>query len=302
MIICSFHFNYFLAFFAHYVNIKTIKTPFQVIPCWNSKIKLLSDKLLVLVLISFLIIKTILTSRDVKKFIQCECKKWGLSYNHTQNFFFQIVLSLACAALAAPLEDTDEVKAAKATFQAAFDAAEKGEHAALAPAPVAEAYLADSPDVALVKANFINQYNAIDAALAQPLWAYNSIYPYAAYSAPVVYNAPAVVSTTNVVSAPAVVSAPTGYVASPYWPGYYGLQYAVPVEAVAAPVEAAAAPVEATAAPEATSEAAPAVDATPVTEEAVDPRIEDPAPVADDGSSSSSSSSEEDDATTAKSS
>lgn len=222
---------------------------------------------------------------------------------------FLIVLSLACAALAAPLEDTDEVKAAKATFQAAFDAAEKGEHAALAPAPVAEAYLADSPDVALVKANFINQYNAIDAALAQPLWAYNSIYPYAAYSAPVVYNAPAVVSTTNVVSAPAVVSAPTGYVASPYWPGYYGLQYAVPVEAVAAPVEAAAAPVvataapvEATAAPEATSEAASAVDATPVTEEAVDPRIEDPAPVADGGSSSSSEEDREDDATTAKSS
>ena len=193
-------------------------------------------------------------------------------------FLLQIVLSLACAAFAAPLEDTEDVKAAKATFQAAFDAAEKGEHAALAPAPVAEAYLDDTPDVAFVKANFVNQYNAIDAALTQPFWGYNNIYPYAAYSSPIVYSAPAVAPA--VYSAPAVVSAPTGYVASPYWPGYYGLQYAAPVEVAAAPVEAAAAP-----------EAAPAADAAPATDDADD-----------DSSSSSSSSSSEEDTTTAKSS
>ena len=36
-------------------------------------------------------------------------------------------------ASAAPLEDTPEVAEAKAAFKAAFDAAEAGEHAALAP-------------------------------------------------------------------------------------------------------------------------------------------------------------------------
>merc|ERR1712002_1456603 len=45
---------------------------------------------------------------------------------------FALVFVLAVAA-AAPLDDTPEVAAAKAEFQAAFDAAVAGEHAALAP-------------------------------------------------------------------------------------------------------------------------------------------------------------------------
>ena len=130
--------------------------------------------------------------------------------------FFQIVLCIASCAFSAPIDDTADVAAAKATFQAAFTAAEKGEHAALAPAPVAESYLADAPDVAFVKANFKAEFDAIDAALKPvPIVAYNSIYPYvqAAYQAPVVYNtAPVVYSSAPVVSE-TVVSAPA------YFPG-----------------------------------------------------------------------------------
>ena len=71
-------------------------------------------------------------------------------------------------AAAVPLEDTDEVKAAKAEFAAAFAAAEAGEHAALRPAAVATAYLADLPDVAEAKAAFqavFDKYAAGEVAL-----------------------------------------------------------------------------------------------------------------------------------------
>merc|ERR1711981_509580 len=48
------------------------------------------------------------------------------------NVMLRLVLVIAVAA-AAPLEDTAEVVAARAEFQALFDAAAAGEHAALAP-------------------------------------------------------------------------------------------------------------------------------------------------------------------------
>merc|ERR1712106_1275808 len=44
-----------------------------------------------------------------------------------------ILASFLAVASALPIEDTPEVAAAKAEFSAAFAAAEKGEHAALAP-------------------------------------------------------------------------------------------------------------------------------------------------------------------------
>merc|ERR1711963_1058978 len=66
-------------------------------------------------------------------------------------FIFATVLAVAAAV---PIEDTEEVKAAKAEFAAAFAAAEAGEHAALAPAAVATAYLADLPEVAEAKDAF----------------------------------------------------------------------------------------------------------------------------------------------------
>merc|ERR1712038_2206408 len=61
---------------------------------------------------------------------------------------------------AAP-EDTADVKEAKAMFYKAFEEAEKGEHAKLAPAPVMNAYLPDAPEVAAAK-----PYLADDAAVA----------------------------------------------------------------------------------------------------------------------------------------
>ena len=63
-------------------------------------------------------------------------------------------------ATALPLEDTAEVKAAKAEFMAAFDAAMAGKHAELAPKPVETAYLDDNVDVADAKAEFKSLFDA----------------------------------------------------------------------------------------------------------------------------------------------
>merc|ERR1712227_661735 len=75
-------------------------------------------------------------------------------------FIFATLVALASVS---PIEDTPEVAAAKAEFQAAFDAATAGEHAALAPAPVATAYLADAPDVAEAKAAFMKTFEDVEA-------------------------------------------------------------------------------------------------------------------------------------------
>ena len=72
-----------------------------------------------------------------------------------------MIASFLAVAAALPLEDTAEVAEAKAAFNAAFAAAEAGEHAALAPvnadtqaAQIASAYLADDEAVATAKAAF----------------------------------------------------------------------------------------------------------------------------------------------------
>merc|ERR1712198_282252 len=71
------------------------------------------------------------------------------------------LLVIASVAAASPIEDTADVAAAKAEFNAAFTRAEAGRHIELAPmnndvqaAPIASAYLADSDDVAAAKAEF----------------------------------------------------------------------------------------------------------------------------------------------------
>merc|ERR1712228_594868 len=81
---------------------------------------------------------------------------------------FKLFFVIAVVA-AAPLEDTAEVAAAKAEFQAAFDAAAAGEHSALAPVnndiqadQIASAYLDDTEDVAAAKAAFTAAFD--DAA------------------------------------------------------------------------------------------------------------------------------------------
>merc|ERR1711892_318969 len=66
---------------------------------------------------------------------------WGVnsedSLEQQINMNSLILAAFLAVATALPIEDTPEVAAAKAEFSAAFAAAEKGEHAALAPAPAA---------------------------------------------------------------------------------------------------------------------------------------------------------------------
>merc|ERR1711893_80960 len=86
------------------------------------------------------------------------------------------------------MEDTAEVAAAKAEFNAAFAAAEAGEHAALAPvnadtqaAQIAAEYLADAEEVAAAKAAF---QAAFDDAAAGGLAAKQEPAPVHAIPAP----------------------------------------------------------------------------------------------------------------------
>merc|ERR1712038_142789 len=70
------------------------------------------------------------------------------SQSPTQNLKMKFLVALCLVASAMAIEDTADVAAAKADFNAAFVAAEAGKHAALAPAPVASFYLADDAAVA----------------------------------------------------------------------------------------------------------------------------------------------------------
>merc|ERR1712130_167916 len=72
-----------------------------------------------------------------------------------------LIASVLAVATSLPIEDTPEVVAAKEEFNAAFAAAEAGEHINLRPvnddaqaAQIAASYLADSEDVAAAKAAF----------------------------------------------------------------------------------------------------------------------------------------------------
>merc|ERR1712083_545717 len=101
---------------------------------------------------------------------------------------FKLVFVVAVA-VAAPLEDTPEVAAAKAEFQAAFDAAVAGEHAGLAPVnndiqaeQIGAAYLDDVEEVAAAKAAF---KAAFDDAAAGGLAAKQEPAPVHAVAAPV---------------------------------------------------------------------------------------------------------------------
>merc|ERR1711976_521161 len=82
-------------------------------------------------------------------------------WTQTLKMYKLLIASVLAAATALPIEDTADVAAAKAEFNAAFAAAEAGEHAALAPvnsdtqaAQIATSYIADTEDVAAAKAAF----------------------------------------------------------------------------------------------------------------------------------------------------
>merc|ERR1712128_163095 len=89
------------------------------------------------------------------------------------NMYKLIIASLLAVATALPIEDTAEVAEAKAVFNAAFAAADAGEHAALAPvnadaqaAQIAAEYLADAEEVAAAKAAFQAAFDDAAGGLA----------------------------------------------------------------------------------------------------------------------------------------
>ena len=84
---------------------------------------------------------------------------------HIENLF-QIFTTVLAVAASVPLEDTVEVKAAKAEFAKAFAAAQAGKHAELAPSPT---YLADLPDVAQARDEFRAVWDMYAAGEAQPV-------------------------------------------------------------------------------------------------------------------------------------
>merc|ERR1712058_48621 len=141
----------------------------------------------------------------------------------TSNMYKLLVCSFLAMAAAAPIEDTPEVAEAKATFKAAFDAAEAGEHAALRPdalhpvnndvqAPqIASAYLDDVEEVAAAKAAF-------EAAAAGGL---------AAKQAPAPVHVIPEPAPLAVAPAPVVAAAPV-LATHPYAAGFpiHGLGYA----------------------------------------------------------------------------
>merc|ERR1712045_484032 len=135
------------------------------------------------------------------------------SLDITNKMYKLLIASVLAAATALPIEDTAEVQEAKAVFNAAFAAAEAGEHAALAPvnadtqaAQIATAYIADTEDVAAAKAAFTA---AFDDAAAGGLAAKQAPAP--------VHEIPA--PAPLVAAAPAVLPATVPYAA---YPGVYG--------------------------------------------------------------------------------
>merc|ERR1712112_629944 len=146
----------------------------------------------------------------------------------TSNMYKLFVCSFLAIAAAVPIEDTPEVAEAKAAFNAAFAAAEAGEHAALRPdalhpvnndvqAPqIASAYLDDAEEVAAAKAAF---QAAFDDAAAGGLAAKQAPAPVHVIPAP----APLAAAPAPVVAAAAPVLA-----TQPFTGGFpiHGLGYA----------------------------------------------------------------------------
>merc|ERR1712241_1006694 len=134
-------------------------------------------------------------------------------------FIFATVLAVATSI---PIEDTEEVKAAKAEFHKAFAAAEAGEHAALQAKQIASVYMADLPEVADAKAEFqaiFDKYAAGDVALpVAPVHEVENVVAAKAV-APVAIAAPVV-----------TVASPILHGAYPYahtaYAGYFGYPYA----------------------------------------------------------------------------
>ena len=145
---------------------------------------------------------------------------------------------------ALPLEDTVEVKEARANFMSAFQAAEAGEHAKLAPvnndvqAPqIATAYIADTEDVAAAKEAFHLEFQNVEAGGLADKQAAGPVAPAVMKAAaPVVYSHlpylvhPATHLTYNALHPLTYTGLhPLNYAAT--YPYTYPLQYIAPVKA-----------------------------------------------------------------------
>merc|ERR1712076_201811 len=150
---------------------------------------------------------------------------------------YKLIFCLSAVA-ALPLEDTVEVKEAKADFMSAFHAAEAGDHAKLAPvnndvqAPqIATAYMADTADVSEAKEAFHLEFKNVEAGGLADKQAPGPVAPAVMkVETPVVYSHlpylvhPATPLTYNDLH-------PINYAAT--YPYTYPLQYIAPVKAEA---------------------------------------------------------------------
>merc|ERR1719195_285057 len=91
-------------------------------------------------------------------------------------------------AAAVPLEDTEDVKAAKAMFYKAFEDAEMGKLAELQEEQIPEMYMADSADVAAAKADFMKYFDAREKGIPLTPGALTYAAPALTYAAPSIYN------------------------------------------------------------------------------------------------------------------
>jgi predicted secreted protein len=132
-------------------------------------------------------------------------------------------------ASAIPLEDTEEVKAAKEAFAKAFADAEAGAHSALAPVQGPTMYLADTEEVAAAKAAYAGhitvqgptQYLADLPEVAEAKAAFKATFDQFANGEVPLPVAPVHTITPVVNALPAPVAAPV--LAAPhYYNGYFG--------------------------------------------------------------------------------
>merc|ERR1712045_921044 len=157
---------------------------------------------------------------------------------------YKLIFCLSAVA-ALPLEDTVEVKEAKAAFMKASHAAEAGDHAMLAPvnndvqAPqIATAYLADTEDVAVAKDAFLLEFKNVEAGGLADKQAPAPEAPAALkVETPVVYShIPHLVHPTTHLTYNALH--PLTYTGLHHLNYAAALPYSLPIQYVAAPVKA----------------------------------------------------------------
>merc|ERR1719322_841716 len=100
---------------------------------------------------------------------------------------FFVLAAFVAVAAAVPLEDTMDVKEAKAMFYKAFEEAEMGKLAEKQEMQIPHMYMADSADVAAAKADFMKYFDAREKGIPATPGALEPVQ----YAAPVHYAAPA---------------------------------------------------------------------------------------------------------------